>query len=99
VETAAPSSGQDTNQERRDLETEAIARGLDTMIRHWQETGDWVRIKVLELLWVKGMANRDLAALLRISEQQVADYQQAAVNELSEHVRASGLSEDIFPEL
>jgi len=86
-------------QERRDLESEAIARGLDTMIRHWQDKGDWVRIKVLELLWVKGMANRDVAALLSISEQQVANYRFAAVKKLSEHVRESGLSEDVFPEL
>ena len=69
------------------------------MIEHWQEKGDWVRIQVLELLWVKGMANRDVAALLGISEQQVANYRFAAVKKLTEHVHNSGLPTDVFPEL
>jgi RNA polymerase sigma-70 factor, ECF subfamily len=58
-----------------------------------------VRLKVMELLWVKGWANRDVAAFLQISEQQVANYRFAAVKKLSEHVRAAGLPGDVFPEL
>ena len=37
--------------------------------------------------------------MLNISEQQVANYRFAAVKKLIEHVRASGLSADVFPEL
>jgi RNA polymerase sigma-70 factor (ECF subfamily) len=69
------------------------------MIRQWHEKGDWTRIKVLELLWVKGWANRDVAKFLKISEQQVANYRFAAVKKLSEHIRNDGLSSDVFPEL
>ena len=58
-----------------------------------------MRLKVLELLWVKGWANRDVAAFLHISEQQVANYRFAATKKLSEMVRAAGLSADVFPEL
>jgi RNA polymerase sigma-70 factor (ECF subfamily) len=87
------------SEERRQLESEAISRALAAMIRHWQERGDLVRVKVLELLWVKGWANRDVAALLGISEQQVANYRFAAVKKLSEQVRDAGLSPDVFPEL
>jgi RNA polymerase sigma-70 factor (ECF subfamily) len=58
-----------------------------------------VRLKVLELLLVKGWANRDIAAFLQISEQQVANYRFAAVKKLSEHIRAAGLPADVFPEL
>jgi RNA polymerase sigma-70 factor (ECF subfamily) len=85
--------------EKRDLESLALANGLQAMIRNWHDKGEWVRIKVLELLWVKGMANRDVAALLNVSEQQVANYRFAAVKKLTEHVRDSGLSPDVFPEL
>jgi RNA polymerase sigma-70 factor (ECF subfamily) len=85
--------------ERRELESEAIARCLGQMLRAWQERGEWARLKVLELLWVKGMANRDVAALLGISEQQVANYRFAAVKKLSEQIRDAGLSADVFPEL
>jgi RNA polymerase sigma-70 factor (ECF subfamily) len=87
------------SQERRDLESDAIARCLGQMIQQWQDRGDLVRVKVLELLWVKGWANRDVAAFLEISEQQVANYRFAAVKKLTEHIRGDGLSAEVFPEL
>jgi RNA polymerase sigma-70 factor, ECF subfamily len=95
----AAASSMARSEERRELESGAIARCLGTMIRQWYEKGDWTRIKVLELLWVKGWANRDVAKFLKISEQQVANYRFAAVKKLSEHIRNDGLSSDVFPEL
>src|SRR5262249_2154816 len=83
--------------ERRELETGGITRGVGLMIRQWMEKGEPVRVKVLELLWVKGWANRDVAAFLEISEQQVANYRFAAVKKLTEHVRGAGLSPEVFP--
>lgn len=85
--------------ERRELESEAIVRCLGQMVRGWEERGEWTRLKVLELLWVKGLPNREVAALLGIGEQQVANYRFAAVKKLSEHIRDAGLSADVFPEL
>ncbi len=85
--------------ERRALESAAITRCLGVMVRQWQEKGDFLRLKVLELLWVKGWQNRDVAAFLNISEQQVANFRFAAVKKLSEHVRHAGLPGDVFPEL
>jgi RNA polymerase sigma-70 factor (ECF subfamily) len=85
--------------ERRELESAAIVRCLGQMIRQWKERGELNRLKVLELLWVKGWANRDVAAFLKVSEQQVANYRFAAVKKLSEHIRDAGLSADVFPEL
>jgi RNA polymerase sigma-70 factor (ECF subfamily) len=87
------------SEERRELENAAILRCLGQILRGLQEKGDWVRLKVLELLWVKGWANRDIAAFLKISEQQVANYRFAAVKKLSELIRDAGLSADVFPEL
>jgi RNA polymerase sigma-70 factor (ECF subfamily) len=87
------------SQERRAIESEAVSRGLDSIIRDWRERGEFVRLKVLELLLVKGWANRDVAAFLRISEQQVANYRFAAVKKLTEHIRDAGLPADVFPEL
>lgn len=85
--------------ERQELEQAALTRCLGQILRGWQEKGDYVRLQVMELLWVKGMANRDVAALLDISEQQVANYRFAAVKKLTELVRAAGLSADVFPDL
>jgi RNA polymerase sigma-70 factor (ECF subfamily) len=87
------------SQERKDLETEAVARCLGQMLRQWQERGDHLRVKVMELLFVKGWANRDVAAFLGVNEQQIANYRFAAVKKLSEQIRAAGLPADVFPEL
>jgi RNA polymerase sigma-70 factor (ECF subfamily) len=87
------------NDERQELESAALVRCLGQILRAWQDKGDYLRLKVMELLWVKGWANRDVAAFLDISEQQVANYRFAAVKKLTELVRAAGLSADVFPEL
>ena len=86
-------------EERQELESAALTRCLGQMLRGLQERDDYVRLKVLELLWVMGMANRDVAASLGVSEQQVANYRFAAVKKLTEQIRDAGLSPDVFPEL
>ena len=80
-------------------EGEAISRCLGQMIRQWRQKGEYLRIQVMELLLVKGWANRDVAAFLKVGEQQVANYRFAAVRKLSEAIREAGLPEDVFPEL
>lgn len=85
--------------ERTALEEEALARCLGQLLRTWQDRGDHLRVKVMELLLVKGWANRDVAAFLNISEQQVANYRFAAIKKLTDHIRDSGLPAEIFPEL
>lgn len=87
------------SQERQELETGAVIRALGSMIKQWQDKGEWVRLQVMELLLVKGWANRDVAAFLGVTEQQVANYRFAAVKKLSEHIRHAGLPADVFPEL
>jgi RNA polymerase sigma-70 factor (ECF subfamily) len=87
------------SRERKELESQAVAKCLGQMVRQWKDKGDYVRLKVLELLLVKGWANRDVAAYLGVGEQQVANYRFAAVKKLSEHIRDAGLPGDVFPEL
>jgi len=87
------------SQERRELEAEALARCLGGMIAQWKEKGEYLRLRVLELLMVKGWANREVARFLRVSEQQVANYRFAAVKKLTQHIREAGLPADVFPEL
>jgi RNA polymerase sigma-70 factor (ECF subfamily) len=87
------------SKERCAIESEAIARSLTQLLDGWRQQGEYVRIKVLELLFVKGRANRDVAALLGISDQQVANIRFAAVKKMGEHIRNAGLPADVFPEL
>jgi RNA polymerase sigma-70 factor (ECF subfamily) len=92
-------SSQARSRERKTIESEAVARALGQILHKWQADGDFERLKVLELLFVKGWANCDVAAHLRIKEQQVANYRFAAVKKLSEYIRDAGLPPDVFPEL
>jgi RNA polymerase sigma-70 factor, ECF subfamily len=85
--------------ERRELESQAVAAALREMLHDWRERGDYLRLKVVELLWVMGWANCDVAAFLDIGEQQVANIRHAAVKKMHEHVGALGLSPEVFPEL
>jgi RNA polymerase sigma-70 factor (ECF subfamily) len=85
--------------ERKEIESEAIIRGLANLIRQWQQKGDFQRLQVLELLLVKGWANRDVAKFLEIGEQQVANFRFAAMKKLAEHIKDAGLPADVFPEL
>src|SRR5476651_1932165 len=77
--------------ERKDLESDAVSRSLTLLLDQWRQQGEYVRIKVLELLFVKGWANREAAGFLKISEQQVANIRFAAVKKLTEHVKSAGL--------
>jgi RNA polymerase sigma-70 factor (ECF subfamily) len=94
-----PASTQARSQERRGLEAEAIARGLRDMIRTYRDRGDYDRIKVLELLFVKGLPNKEAAVRVGVNEQQVANYRFAAVKRLVEQMENAGLPVDVFPEL
>ena len=53
----------------------------------------------MELLFVRGRANKDVAALLEITEQQVANFKFDFLARLRNQIRKQGLSQDIFPEL
>jgi RNA polymerase sigma-70 factor (ECF subfamily) len=87
------------SKERRQLESEALCRCLGNLLDHWQKQEDFSRLKVLELLFVKGWANKDVASFLNISEQQVANMRFAAIKKLVEQIKAAGLPGDVFPEL
>lgn len=87
------------SRERLDLEADAISRGLRDMISTFRQKGEFLRIQVLELLFVKGWANKDVAAFVGVNEQQVANYRFAAVKKLCETMKAAGLPTDVFPEL
>ncbi len=87
------------SRERRELESTAVARGLRDMIHQWQKDGEYIRVQVLELLFVKGWPNKTVAEFLKVTEQQVANYRFAAVKKLHEHARGIDLPAEVFPEL
>lgn len=97
VQKAASSAARSS--ERKAIESDAVARSLTALLDQWRHAGEFVRVKILELLFVKGWANRDVAKFLGVSEQHVANTRFAAVKKISEHIRDAGLPADVFPEL
>ncbi len=85
--------------ERRHLEENALRQALADILQRWRQRGEWEKIKCAELLFVRGRANKDVATLLGISEQAVANYKFDLIAKLRAAVRKQGLSQDVFPEL
>jgi RNA polymerase sigma-70 factor, ECF subfamily len=85
--------------ERRGLEEKAVVEALETQVEHLRKRGEWTKLKCLELLFLGGWANKDVAAELSLSEQQVANYKFDFVARLQTIIRRQGLSPEVFPEL
>jgi RNA polymerase sigma-70 factor (ECF subfamily) len=85
--------------ERRGLESIAIAEAIGQQIDRWRESADWQKIKCMELLYVAGTSNKQVAAELDLTEQQVANFKFDFLERLRKYVRGQRLNEDIFPEL
>src|SRR5262245_43500724 len=88
---ARPASSLARSAERREQEEDALTRALQTMVREWQSRGEFQNVMVLELLFVKGWGNKDVAAAVNVSEQQVANIKFQAKRRLHDAMRAADL--------
>lgn len=70
------------SQERRRSEEELIAAVLKPVIDDCLEKRSFLRLKCLELLFVRGVANKDAAVLLDATEQDIANHKQSLVSRL-----------------
>jgi RNA polymerase sigma-70 factor (ECF subfamily) len=75
------------SQERMRAEEERLVSALQLMLDEWRSAGDYRRVKCIELLLVAGWANRDVAKLLDLTEQQVANYKFQVVERLTRRTR------------
>jgi len=85
--------------ERRDLEEKALVDALKQQVLRWKERSDWTKLRCIELLFVRGWANKDAATELQITEQQVANFKFDFLARMRSLIRKQGLSEDVFPEI
>ena len=85
--------------ERRGMEEEAIADGMRQQFEKWQKQGDWKKIQCMELLFVVGLGNKQVAQSIDLTEQQVANFKYDFVDRMRKVVRGARLNEDVFPEL
>jgi len=85
--------------ERRQWEEAALAQALAELIAEWKKRGQWQKLACAELLFVRGMANKDVARRLGLSEQAVAGYKFECLAKLRAAVRHQNLPQELFPEL
>jgi RNA polymerase sigma-70 factor (ECF subfamily) len=79
------------SQEQRGAEEQVIGDCLSRLIETWQAAGEFERLKCLEMLFVLGRPNKDVAARLGISEQAVANHKHFVVAKLKEAAVAARL--------
>lgn len=85
--------------ERVRNEASALAAALTSLVADWKEEGKFAAVMVLELLFVKGFGNNEVAAALRLPEQTIANIKFQAKTRLNNHLRDANLSPAVFPEL
>jgi RNA polymerase sigma-70 factor, ECF subfamily len=89
---ARPASSIARSGERREAEERLLTESMGHLVKEWLAKGDFDRLRCLELLIVKGWANKDAAKYLKLTEQAVASYKFQTIGRLKEMARKSGLS-------
>lgn len=87
------------SEERKGMETDVLAEIIKQLLRSYQTQHDWLKISILELLFLRGMKNKDVANQLTISQQAVASTKFEFLDRIKKQLRKQGLNKDIFPEL
>lgn len=64
-------------------EEQRLVEALKQMLDQWRAAGDFHRIKCIELLFVAGWPNQDVARHLGLTEQQVANYKFQVIERLA----------------
>jgi RNA polymerase sigma-70 factor (ECF subfamily) len=91
-----PASSIARSGERRKAEEQLLTEALGQLVHEWFSRGDYDRLQCLELLIVKGWANKDAARHLGLTEQAVASYKFQTIGRLKEMARRAGLSLEEF---
>jgi RNA polymerase sigma-70 factor, ECF subfamily len=97
--SARPASSIARSGERRHIEETALVEAVRRQVDHVRERAQWDRLACIELLLVRGWANKDAAAKLGVSEQTAANYKFEFLAKLRDLIRLQGLPEEVFPEL
>ncbi len=85
--------------ERQRFETQAILDVLIDQIEKWKSKGDYQKLMCIEMLIVCGTSNKEVAARLNLSEQQVANYKADFLTRTKTLLSRLELSKEIFPDL
>lgn len=82
------------SREQHGIEERILVKALGDQIEGWRARGEWERLMCIELLFVRGLANKEAATRLGITEQAVANHKFATVSKLKEAARKAGATEE-----
>lgn len=85
--------------ERKQLESDAVAGAIAQQVQRWRDEGNWTKLRVIELMFVQGLGNKDVASLTGLSEQQIANFKSDFVIRLRSVISRMNLDAGVFPEL
>ncbi|MFG0266430.1 MAG: RNA polymerase sigma factor [Rhodopirellula sp. JB055] len=85
--------------ERRELEQHLVAEVVQEQIANWQARGNFTKLKAIELLFVVGRGNLEVAERLDLTQQQVANLKSDFLTRIAAVIKRRELDVDVFPEL
>jgi RNA polymerase sigma-70 factor (ECF subfamily) len=85
--------------ERKQIEEAAIRDAIGEQVSRWKTSEGWTKLKAIELIFVRGLPNKEIATMLDLTEQQVANFKSDFQIRLRSIVRRMELDDGVFPEL
>lgn len=85
--------------ERKAIEEQAVRDAISEQIERWKSGEGWDKLKAIELLFVSGKLNKEVASQLNLTEQQIANYKSDFQIRLRSIIKRMNLDEGVFPEL
>ena len=85
--------------ERKAIEEAAVRDAIGEQIDRWKSGDGWSKLMAIELLLVRGLPNKEVAAELGLTEQQVANFKSDFQIRMRSIIRRMNLDESVFPEL
>ncbi len=73
-------------EEDRDLQRQALASALTTLIRDYQDNLNFRDLSVIEMLFFGRLRNREIARVAEVSENHVAILKHRAIKKIQEHM-------------
>jgi len=99
VGSARRASSMMRSREDRTAEQTVVGRCLSGLIEQWLQNGEFERLQCVELLFVLGWPNRDVATFMGLSEQTVANHKYFVVSKLKSAAQEARLTDVSLPEL
>lgn len=85
--------------ERVRVEATLLENVLRDVIREFRKNGSWERLKCVELIFVLGWQNRDVARRMNLTEQAVANHKFFVVQKLRDATKSMRIDSQILREI